>query len=404
MRHVAPAILTVAAMAVAGCEAAPVSTNTTRDSLGVTIVESVAHLWATRDAWRVEEEPILDLAETGSGEMHTFFRVRDVLRAGSGDLAVADGASQQVRIYDATGRFVRAFGGPGEGPGEFRSLWALIPRPDGRLVALDRTAGGSGAVFDLESGLVSSFRMPEGVSPVRHPVASDVVWGLDLAPGADEERRRAGLQRPPVTIVRLSRDRLSSDSVTSLPGYENFIVTEGDDIPIMGRLPHAVPDGEGRIAMGTADALEYSIVDGWTGELRLIARILGVPLTVSGAEVDREREEWLGPDPSPFIRDMMARLPVPTEKPGYQRMIVDADGNVWAGEYLGLARRDEPQKWYVVHSSGVWLGVVDTPARFELMRVGADEMFGVRRDVSDVEHPQVLRLVKPGQASIGRFN
>lgn len=67
MRHVAPAILAVAAMAVAGCEAAPVSTNTTRDSLGVTIVESVAHLWATRDAWRVEEEPILDLAETGSG-------------------------------------------------------------------------------------------------------------------------------------------------------------------------------------------------------------------------------------------------------------------------------------------------------------------------------------------------
>lgn len=394
-RRVAHAILAVAAMAVAGCEAAPVSTNTSRDSLGVTIVESLAPLWGARDVWRIEEDPILDLADTGSGEEHTFFRVRDVLRAGSGHLAVADGASQQVRIYDATGRFVRAFGGPGEGPGEFRSLWALIPRLDGRLVALDRTAGGSGAEFDLGSGLVSSFRMPEGVSPVRHPVPSDVVWGLDLAPGMDEERRRAGLRRPPVTIVRLSQDRMSSDSVTSLRGYENFIITEGDDIPIMGRLPHAVPDGEGRIAMGTADALEYSIVDGRTGELRLIARILGVPLTVSGAEVDREREEWLGPDPSPFIRDMMARLPVPAEKPGYQRMIVDADGNVWAGEYLGLARRDEPQKWYVVDSSGVWLGVVDTPARFELMRVGADEVFGVRRDVNDVEHSQVLRLVKP---------
>lgn len=388
-------MLAMAATAVAGCDAAPVSTNTSRDSLGVTIVESVAPLWDARDAWRIEEEPILDLAETGSGEMHTFFRVRDVLRAGSGDLAVADGASQQVRIYDATGRFVRAFGGPGEGPGEFRSLWTIVLRPDGRLVALDRTAGGSGAEFDLRSGLVSSFRMPEGVSPVRHPVSSDVVWGLDVAPGTDEERRRVGLRRPPVTVVRLSEDRTSSDSVTSLPGYENFIITEGDDIPIMGRLPHAVPDGEGRIAVGTADALEYSIVDGRTGESRLIARILGVPLTVSSAEVDHEREEWLGPDPSPFIRDFMAGLPEPAEKPGYQRMIVDADGNVWAGEYLGLARRNEPQELYVLDSSGVWLGVVVTPARFELMRVGADEVFGVRRDVNDVEHPQVLRLVKP---------
>ena len=390
------AILAMAATATAGCEAAPLSTNTSRDSLGVTIVESIAPLWGARDAWRIEEEPILDLAETGSGEMHVFFRARDALRAGSGHLAVADGASQQVRVYDATGRFVRAFGGPGEGPGEFRSLWTVVLRPDGRLVALDRTAGGSGAEFDLESGLVSSFRMPEGVSPVRHPVPSDVVWGLNQASATDEERRRAGLRRPPVTIVRFSEDRMSSDSVTSLPGYENFIVTEGDDIPIMGRLPHAVPDGEGRIAMGTADGLEYSIIDGRSGELRLIARIPGVPLTVSSAEVDREREEWLGPDPSPFIRDFMARLPEPVEKPGYQRMIVDADGHVWVGEYLGLARRDEPQEWYVLDSSGVWLGVVETPARFELMRVGDDEAFGVRRDADDVEHPQVLRLVKPG--------
>lgn len=394
-RQTEGAILAMAAMAAAGCEAAPVSTNTSRDSLGVTIVESVAPSWGARDAWRIEVQPVLDLAEAGSSEMHTFFRVRDVLRAGSGHLAVADGASQQVRVYDATGRFVRAFGGPGEGPGEFRSLWTVVLRPGGRLVALDRAAGGSGAEFDLEAGLVSSFRMPEGVSPVRHPLPSDVVWGLDLASGTDEERRRAGVLRPPVTIVRLSEDRMSSDSITSLPGYENFIVTDGDDIPIMGRLPHAVPDGEGRFAMGTADGLEYSIVDGRTGELRLIARIPGVPLTVSSAEVDREREAWLGPDPSPFIRNFMARLPEPAEKPGYQRMIVDADGNVWAGEYLGLARRDEPQEWYVLDSSGAWLGVVDTPARFELMRVGAAEVFGVRRDVDDVEHPQVLRLVKP---------
>ena len=60
-RQVAGAILALAASAVAGCEAAPVSTNTSRDSLGVAIVESVAPLWGARDAWRIEEEPILDL-------------------------------------------------------------------------------------------------------------------------------------------------------------------------------------------------------------------------------------------------------------------------------------------------------------------------------------------------------
>ena len=49
----------------------------------------------------------------------------------------------------------------------------------------------------------------------------------------------------------------------------------------------------------------------------------------------------------------------------------------------------------MLDSSGAWLGVVETPARFELMRIGLDEVFGVRRDLDDVEHPQVLRLVKP---------
>jgi len=83
------------------------------------------------------------------------------------------------------------------------------------------------------------------------------------------------------------------------------------------------------------------------------------------------------------------------DKPAYQSMLLDAEGNVWAGEFLGLARRYEPQDWHVWDSSGVWLGVVETPARLELMRVGAGEVFGVRRDLNDVEHPQVLRLVKP---------
>ena len=127
----------------------------------------------------------------------------------------------------------------------------------------------------------------------------------------------------------------------------------------------------------------------------MIARLVGVSLAFTGEEVDRERQARLGPDPSQFTRDLLDRLPVPTEKPAYESMLLDAEGNVWAGEFLGLARRDEARDWYVWDASGVWLGVVETPARFQLMRVGSDEVFGVRRDMNDVEHPQVLPLVKP---------
>ena len=188
---------------------------------------------------------------------------------------------------------------------------------------------------------------------------------------------------------------MSAHPVASVPGSEHVIVPSGDANPLLGRRTHVVPTGDGGIAVGLAEALEYSILDGRTGKVRLIARILGVSLAVTDEEVDLERQARLGPSPRPFIRDLLASLPVPREKPAYQGMIVDVEGNVWAGEFLGLARRDEPQDWYVWDSLGVWLGVVETPARFELMRVGSDEVFGVRRDVNDVESPQMLRLVKP---------
>lgn len=388
------ALLGLGAAAAAGCQAGPTATNTSRDSLGVTIVESVAPAWTPQASWRIEEEPLVDLAESGSGDMHNFFRVRDMLRAGE-HLIVADGISHEVRVFDAGGRFVRAFGGAGEGPGEFRSLSTVVSQGDGRLVAMDGRIGGPGAEFDMESGLVSTFRMPQRVRSLRHPLPSEVLWGWNGGYTLDDEGLAGGLQRAVASVIRLSDDRMSAHVVANVPGHEHFLVPTADVIPLMSRNTHVVPVGDGTVVVGTADALEYSTMDGQTGTVRRIARILGVSLAVSEEEVDRELQTRLGPNPRPRIRDLLESLPRPDEKPAYQSMIVDVERSVWAGEFLGVARRDEAQEWYVWDASGVWLGIVETPARFELMRVGADEVLGVRRDTNDIEHPQVLRLLKP---------
>ncbi|MYB05523.1 MAG: hypothetical protein F4Y24_04125 [Gemmatimonadetes bacterium] len=390
-----PILLGLAAVAAAGCEAGSAPASTSRDSLGVTIVESTAPSWAEGDEWRIVEEPVVDLAESGSGDMHLFFRVGDVLRTPAGDLAVTDRGSQQIRIYDVEGRFLRAFGGAGEGPGEFRSLWSMVLTHQGTLLGVDYRPGGPGAEFDIVSGLISTFRLLGEANPVQHPVPSDIVWGLEAGYTVQDDDLEGGLQRHPATVVRMSADRTSVHPVATVPGWEHVVVPEGDAIPLMPRVTQVVPTGRGEVVLGIAEALEYSILDGETGEVRMIARLPGIWLAVTGEDVDRERQARLGPNPSPFTRDLLDRLPVPTEKPAYQSMLVDIEGNVWAGEYLGIARMDEPQDWYVWDASGVWLGMVETPARFELMRVGSDAVFGVRRDMNDVEHPQVLRLVKP---------
>lgn len=390
-----PLVFGLAAAAAAGCGEGGAPASTSRDSLGITIVESTAPSWAEGAGWRIQEEPVVGLTETGSGDMHLFSRVRDVLRTRSGHLAVADRGSQQIRIYDADGRFLRTLGGPGEGPGEFGSLWAVVETHDGALLGVDFALGASGAEFDIDSGLISTFRVPGAALSRRHPVPSDIVWGVEAGYTMDDEDLEPGLQRHPATIVRMSEDRTSVHAVAQVPGSELFFLPDVEVIPIMGRMTYVVPTGRGEVVVGLADGLEYSILDGRAGDVRLIARIQGISLAVTEEEVERERQVRLGPDPRPYIRDLLDRLPIPNEKPAYQSMLLDAEGNVWAGEFLGLARRYEPQDWYVWDSSGAWLGVVETPARFELMRVGAGEVFGVRRDLNDVEHPQVLRLVKP---------
>ena len=377
-----------------GCEGGPGPTSASRDSLGVRIVESVAPSWGVGAGWVIEEEPVVDLVETGSGDMHLFLGVRDLLRTDD-HLVVADGLSRQIRVYGADGFFLRAFGGPGEGPGEFSFLAELALMDNGRLVAQDYAPGGGGAEFDLESGLVGTFSRPQMVYPLSQVVPSQAIWGSDERVILGDDRSSQGLRRPLMTVVRLSPDRASSDPIVSIPGDEVIFVPDADAIPIMGRRTHAVPTGDGGLVIGTADAMEYSRVEARSGRVELIARIIGVSLEVSRDEAEREKQVRLGPRASPRVREIYADISVPDRKPAYQQMLVDAEGNVWAGEFLGLARRDEPQDWYVWDSSGVWLGVVETPARFELMRVGESEVFGVRRDVDDVEHPQVLRLVKP---------
>ena len=86
LREIVRAVLLgLTAAATSGCEAGRAPASTARDSLGVTIVESVAPRWTEGAAWRVDEDPVVDLAESGSGDMHNFFRVWDVLRtAGRG--------------------------------------------------------------------------------------------------------------------------------------------------------------------------------------------------------------------------------------------------------------------------------------------------------------------------------
>jgi hypothetical protein len=70
---------------------------------------------------------------------------------------------------------------------------------------------------------------------------------------------------------------------------------------------------------------------------------------------------------------------------------------VWAEEHIGEMRnwlKVAPSRWEVFGADGEWLGAVFTPERFAVMEIGADYVLGVFRDEMDVEHMQLLRLIR----------
>jgi hypothetical protein len=58
-------------------ETPPTPSFLTRDSAGITIVESTSPRWSGDDGWTVDLDPLLDLTTSGSGPDHEFYRVAD---------------------------------------------------------------------------------------------------------------------------------------------------------------------------------------------------------------------------------------------------------------------------------------------------------------------------------------
>src|SRR5262245_8899253 len=69
---------------------------------------------------RLVEE--LRIGQMEGAEAYTFGFVLELAVGKDGAIFVGEGRPTQLRMYDASGRFVRKIGGVGEGPGEFRQI------------------------------------------------------------------------------------------------------------------------------------------------------------------------------------------------------------------------------------------------------------------------------------------
>lgn len=368
----------------------PGAEPTVRDSAGVTLVESSAPAWGLGEGWTVDTLPVVDLTETGDDPVHEFFQASDATRLSDESFVVADDGTDEIRIFSPEGVHRRTLGRTGDGPGEFRRLTQVISHPGDSIWAYDYwqsriTVFGPDGDWTRLVRLEGAYR-PRPLFPLER--VGFVGMSTDLSGLGDE----TGLHRTPSPIVRLGEDGTAVDTLTTVPGYESVVFSQGDGRALWGKNSHLAVHGDG-VYLGSADSLEYQIRSP-DGRLRRVVRVPGYDLTLSDGEIQAERNAFM-PDPSeagPIIREIMNEQPDRSHRPAYADMVVDADGNVWLEEYLGRHEQGEPVEWQVFDPEGRWLGSVTLPPRFHVFRIGPDWILGKRPDQLDVEHIQLLRL------------
>jgi hypothetical protein len=105
----------------------------------VRVTNREAGAWSREPPWTLVED--LRLGVTDGDGPQAFFNIMALAVDRRGAIHVLNGGTQEVRVFDPRGGFLRAIGGRGEGPGEFEEASGFAFAPDGALWVVDYGLG-----------------------------------------------------------------------------------------------------------------------------------------------------------------------------------------------------------------------------------------------------------------------
>ena len=373
-----------------------------RDSAGVEIVESRVARWSGADTWTIDDRPALTIGDEAGHAEYQFSLVRGMLRLPNGQIIVSDDRAGRLWFFDATGTLLKSTGRSGQGPGEFGySVLRIWRAPSGELLVPD-VGNNRTNVFDENGTFLRSIQLapspdvpqvnPIGVFAGGHLLAAGVVGGPTSAPAAP-----AWTVSRELVYYRYSIDGALRGRILSLTGRpQHFYSFAGSvsstDVPLTADHLAAVRGDTVLVYRGPREEVEL-----WTdGRLRRIIRWEGAPDRRVADVWDRYKAAALDAESvTPFGRQAYAHffslsLPLPEIVPSTERLIVDADENLWALRYRLPWESD--LQWDVVSGDGDWLGTVTSPPNLTVYQIGRDFVLGVHRDSLGVERVRLHAL------------
>jgi hypothetical protein len=363
-------------------------TVTRSDSSGVEIVTTATPVWESKpnSALTIRDTPDVEIGSTPDA---LFFNVIGVHLLSNGQIAVADAGLSQIRMYDSGGEFVRAVGGRGEGPGEFKRMHGFFLCPTDTLV-VDESArlsvfAGNGDFIRVEPVVPRLQDRNLGLSGMDENCTA--VLAKIIYPDAPSQ----------ITLYFANRETAARNTLVTLTA-----------IPIVERptYPTALPYGPwaswaaaksgAYVALGGAP--EIKLYE--RGQrLRRIIRWQTPPTALTDEDRDRFsqfRQKSLAESPGRNDLPAPDEFTFPDTKPAIAGLLVDDLGNIWVRSYPSDAPGflnqiqngpDRPrEKWSVIDSTGAFLGDLTMPQGLQVMGIQANHVIGVFRDTLDVQH------------------
>jgi hypothetical protein len=340
------------------------------------------------DRWRVEEE--LRIGQFEGDPQFMFGQIRNVIPNADGSIWALESQVRELRLFDASGQFVRAVGRAGGGPGEFSVTPCAFRGPNSEVWTEDarrwqrfHAAGTLIGQIPSTSNIGCGIRQwtPDGLLVVN--VAQP---GLPTGPGEAY-----------FVVHRLDAGGalVAGDTVQSpvLPRASSITWVSADGrYRIMSILPFAHRASWTITSAGdfwvTPGGGEYLIQrQSLAGDTLLVIERAYEPIAVPDSTRERAIREFQ-PEGMTAV-DGFDPGQVPRVYPPFEQIQVATDGTLWVRRQLedGVIGLD------VFSAEGRYLGAADVPEDFRRMsiqHITEDHMYGIVRDELDVQY--VVRL------------
>ncbi|MBX3133719.1 MAG: hypothetical protein KF689_10080 [Gemmatimonadaceae bacterium] len=348
---------------------------------------------------RIDPTPVLSIGVEEGDEPYQLHLVRDAIRLADGRVVVANTGSQELRIFDAAGRYTGALGRRGGGPMEFSEMSSMLLHPlgDGIVAADDGVFRVHHIGADLRYRTTRAFSLStETPRPFLRAVAAN---GDLIATAFADGGRLTGQpgQVLPSSYHILRYDSLGTlrDTVLQLPSRPRFVNEHAGSVhfpylPLSSETLWAV-DGDRLVLVSpVAPVLEFRGFDGQvTGEEAWMRA------RVRTADVWEEYQrralaQMRGADSARYAALYAKALPMPEYAPLYQGIKLDGARRIWLERFRmpGVTQ----QRWDVLSPEGKLLGEVATPEGVTVLRIGRDHLVGRARDSLGVERVQIFRV------------